>query len=185
MLRLGAERAGVADIESLVEGQFDRFIEFYAADIDRHTRLYPGAEAAIGELRQHGMKTGICTNKPEAQAIDLIDKLGVAHLFDSFIAADTLPTRKPDPAPMREAVQRAGGDLSNCALIGDTETDRETARRSNVPCVLVTFGPDGEDIRQLEADAYLDDYIDLGAVVSRTLDSFFGASANEIGQVTK
>jgi phosphoglycolate phosphatase len=72
-----------------------------------------------------------------------------------------LPVRKPDPAPYVETVQRAGGNLARSVLIGDTVTDRETARAAGVPSVLVTFGPTGRDVEALQPEALLDHYDDL------------------------
>ena len=89
-------------------------------------------------------------------------------LFGSLVGADTLAVRKPDPAPYRAAVQRAGGGARSM-LIGDTETDRETARAAGVPCVRVTFGPDGRSVADLAPEALLDRFEDLPALVARLL----------------
>ena len=166
MLRLGFARLGQKE-DAVIERQFDRFLEHYEAAIDTHTRLYPGAADAIEKLREAGYAVGICTNKPERLADILMTRLGVRSLFQGLVGADTLPVRKPDPAPYREAVLRTGGDLSRSLLIGDTETDRETARAAGVPSVLVTFGPDGDGVSALSPEALLPDYAALQDVVSR------------------
>jgi phosphoglycolate phosphatase len=74
--------------------------------------------------------------------------------------------RKPDPAPLLEAARRLGGDPRACILIGDSDTDRNTARAAAVPSVLVTFGPAGGDMVALEPEALLDDYSALPAVTA-------------------
>ena len=79
--------------------------------------------------------------------------------------ADTLPQRKPDPAPYIAAVERAGGAVGESVLIGDTVTDRDTARAAGVPVILVTFGPDGDGVAKLAPDALLHGYGDLLDVV--------------------
>jgi len=112
---------------------------------------------------------GICTNKPHALAEILLQKLGVRDVFQSMIGADTLPVRKPDPEPLREAARRAGGHPDHCVLIGDSDTDRNTARAAGVPSVLVTFGPAGGDMAALEPEALLDDFADLPDVVRRLI----------------
>ena len=53
--------------------------------------------------------------------------------------------------------------------MGDSITDRRTAAAAGVPCVLVTFGPSGEDMAALEPEALLDDFADLPGVVSRLI----------------
>ncbi len=142
------------------------FWRHYGDNIDRHTVLYPGAVDAVETLRAAGYAVGICTNKPEALAELLMTRLGVRGLFASLIGADTLAVRKPDPAPLFEAIRRAGGAPEKSVLIGDTITDRSTARAAGVPCVLVTFGPLGPGVADLHPQALLDDYADLARIVA-------------------
>lgn len=166
MLREGLRRLGRTD-EPLVERYYPVLLEAYRADIDRHTILYRGAMAAVEALKSAGFAVGICTNKPEALAELLLKRLGVRDAFASLIGADTLAMRKPDPEPLFEAARRAGGDARACCLIGDTDTDRNTARAAGVPSVLVTFGPSGADMAALKPDALLADYADLPQIVTK------------------
>ncbi|MEL6522941.1 MAG: HAD-IA family hydrolase [Pseudomonadota bacterium] len=168
MLRLGFSRVGGAT-EAEVDRQYPILLEAYGANIAEHTRLYPGAVEAIETLRADGFAISICTNKPEALAEDLMQKLGVRDLFGALIGADTLPVRKPDPAPYRTAVERAGGNVAQSLMVGDTDTDHKTARAAGVPSVLVTFGPSGEDMAAMEPDALLADYAALPALALRLL----------------
>jgi len=164
MLRLGFQRLGLDD--GRVEEHVPRFRQLYGENIDVFTTLYPGTIAAVEGLLGTGYKVGICTNKPADLAEELMDRLGVRGLFGSLIGADTLPVRKPDPAPFVAAVTQAGGAVERSLLVGDTETDRATARAAGVPSVLVTFGPDGRGVADLQPEALLDDYADLAKVVS-------------------
>lgn len=168
MLRLGLERLGQPD-EALVNAQYPVLLEAYEAAIDRETRLYPGAIAAVEALRAAGYATGVCTNKPERLAHVLLTRLGVRGLFASLVGADTLPVRKPDPAPYVLSVEQAGGSVARSVLIGDTETDFRTGRAAGVPVVLVTFGPEGPGISRFAPDALLDGFDDLSALANRLL----------------
>ena len=169
MLRLGFDRVGRPWTEADVDAQYGTLLDAYAADILVHSRMYPGAEAAVTALRGEGYAVGVCTNKPEALAETLLTRLEVRDLFDALIGADTLPVRKPDPETVREAVHRAGGDIGRTILIGDTATDRETARNAGIPAVLITFGPDGDGVSALEPEASLDRFEDLPEVARRLL----------------
>lgn len=166
MLRLGFARLGTPD-EALVDAQYPRLLAAYADGIDTHTRLYPGAVQAVEALRGRGFATTICTNKPEGLAETLVTRLGIRPLFDVLIGADTLATRKPDVAPYVAAVERAGGTVARSMLVGDTDTDRRTARAAGVPVALVTFGPEGRDIARLDPDALLDHFDDLPELAER------------------
>ncbi|MDZ4094561.1 MAG: HAD hydrolase-like protein, partial [Paracoccaceae bacterium] len=108
MLRLGFSRIG-GGTEAEVDAQYPVLLKAYAEAIDTHTRLYPGAVAAVEALRAMGFVTAICTNKPEGLAETLTRRLGIRDLFGALIGADTLPTRKPDAAPYLASVVQAGG----------------------------------------------------------------------------
>lgn len=169
MLRLGLVRIGHTDIDAKIERYYPVLLEAYGAAINVHTVLYPGAMEAVARLSHDGYAVGICTNKPAALAETLMTQLGVRDAFASLIGADTLAVRKPDAAPLVEAVRRAGGDPRRALLVGDTVTDRETARAAGVPSVLVTFGPGGDDVAALEPEALIGHYDELSGVVLRLI----------------
>lgn len=166
MLRLGFSRLGDW-AEDMVDAQYPRLLAAYADGIDTHTRLYPGAVAAVEALRARGFATAICTNKPEGLAETLVTRLGVRGLFDALVGADTLPVRKPDPAPYRASVERAGGAVARSMLVGDTDTDRRTGLAAGVPVALVTFGPEGQGIARLDPEALLHHFDDLPEMAER------------------
>ena len=140
-------RAGLTRVDQLDDAVVDRYypilLDAYGAAISVHTYIYPGAMDAIKVLKSQGYGVGICTNKPAELADQLLRDLGVRDVFGSLVGADTLPVRKPDPAPLLEA-----------------------ARAAAVPSVLVTFGPAGDDMVALEPEALLDDYSALPAVTA-------------------
>lgn len=173
MLRLGFSRLGQGDRAPVDEAQVDAFypvlLRAYAEAICVHTTLYPGAVAAVEALRVRGFAVSICTNKPAGLAEDLTRRLGIRDLFGALIGADTLPTRKPDPAPYVAAVERVGGVVARSMLIGDTETDRKTGLAVGVPVALVTFGPEGRGVQRLSPEALLDHFDDLPDLAERML----------------
>lgn len=168
MLRLGFSRLGDWT-EGMVDAEYPRLLAAYEGAICTHTTLYPGAVAAVESLRQRGFAVAVCTNKPEGLAETLLRALGVRDLFGALIGADTLPVRKPDPAPYVASVSRAGGTVARSMLVGDTDTDRKTARAAGVPVALVTFGPEGEAIARLEPEALLDHFDDLPDLAERLI----------------
>jgi len=168
MLKLGFSRVEGFD-EDEIDRQYPILLDAYGANIDAHTVLYDGAMEAVEALKSKGFFVGICTNKPEALAQTLLERLGIRDAFGSLVGADTLAVRKPDPEPLFEAVRRAGGDPARCCLIGDSDTDRNTARAAGVPSVLVTFGPSGEDMAALEPEALINHFDELPDVAARLL----------------
>ncbi|MEP5091171.1 MAG: HAD-IA family hydrolase, partial [Paracoccaceae bacterium] len=133
MLTLGLARLDQKRDKATLDHYYPKLLAAYAQAIDVHTTLYPGAMEAVEVLSSNGYGVGICTNKPEALADLLLRRLGVRDKFGSMIGADTLKVRKPDPEPLREAARRAGGDPAQCLLVGDSDTDHNTARAAGVP----------------------------------------------------
>ncbi len=168
MLRLGFARTGTHG-EDEVDRQYQPLLRHYEAAIDTHTVLYPGAMAAVRDLRGAGYKVAICTNKPEGLARQLLGSLGVLEDFGAVLGADSLPVRKPDPEHLHETARRAGADPAQVVLVGDTDTDRNTARNAGVPSILVTFGPGGGDMAALEPEGLIGDYSELSAEVGRLI----------------
>ena len=173
MLTEGLRREGTLD-PATVDAWYPRLLTAYADALAVHTVLYPGAVAAVEQLRQSGHAVGICTNKPAALAESLMRSLGVRDLFGSLIGADTLPVRKPDPAPYWAAVDGAGGTRAQSLLVGDSDTDRNTAAAAGVPSVLVTFPPGDADIAALAPEATIDHFDDLPGTVARLIGPWAG-----------
>lgn len=167
MLRAGLAARGVAEPEALVERGFPRLLHHYEAGIADETRLYPGVEAALDRLGARGWRLAVCTNKPVALADLLLVKLGLRDRFAAVLGADSLSVRKPDPLHLTETITRAGGTPERSVLVGDTVTDREAARAAHVPCVLVSFGPEGPGIARLDPAALISDYAELPEVLER------------------
>jgi phosphoglycolate phosphatase len=167
MLRAGMERAAGAWAAEAVEAAYPRLLGFYAGAIDRHTRSYDGVEAALDALAAAGWGLAVCTNKPAALAETLLVRLGLRGRFRAMLGADSLDVRKPDPRHLIETILRAGGAPGRAVLVGDTVTDRLAARAAGVPCVLVSFGPEGADVAALEPEALLDHYAALPALLER------------------
>ena len=171
MLSLGFSRLGRLGDEATLTAYYPILLKAYRQAIDVHTVLYPRAMDAVEQLKIQGYKVGICTNKPEALAALLLRRLGILDAFGSLVGADTLIVRKPDPKPLFEAVRRAGGAPDMCCLVGDTVTDRATAKAANVPSILVTFGPAGGNMAALEPEGLLNDFDALPNLVAKLIGS--------------
>ena len=178
MLRLGFLRAGWSSerIENTVAADYAAFIEVYKENIARETTLYPGVRQAIARLAKAGYRLGVCTNKPVGLADDLLRRLNLRDPFDGFVGAGSLPVNKPDPKPLQLAVADSDGAIEQSILVGDTITDRDTARAAGTKVVLVTFGPSGRDVEALEPDALLDHFDRLPDLASRMFGRPWGSA---------
>jgi phosphoglycolate phosphatase len=153
--------------DALVEEGFPFFIDYYADHICERSTRFPGLDAALDELAGMGVKLAVCTNKMERLSRLFLDAIGWQDRFDALVGGDTLPVRKPDPAPLFEAIARAGG--GRAAFVGDSITDTTTGRNANVPTVAVTFGFSDRPHSELGADRLID-HFDALIPALRSLD---------------
>lgn len=115
----------------------EAFVARYDSAVSR-TVCYPGVVAALQDLKAQGHRLGICTNKPERPAHAVLKHLALARFFDVVLGGDSLPQRKPDPAPLHAAFAALGPGQR--LYVGDSEVDAETAQRADVPFMLFTEG---------------------------------------------
>ncbi len=78
-----------------------------------------------------------------------------------MIGGDAAGVGKPDPAPLRLAIERAGGRIDRAVMVGDSATDAGAARAAGVPLVLVSFGYTATPAADLGADRVIDAFDDL------------------------
>lgn len=158
LIRRGLAATGES-AEALVDEGLPIFLDHYTDHICEGTRPYDGLERALDVLADEGVALAICTNKPEKLTLQLVEALGWSDRFRAIVGADTLPVRKPDPAPLREAIARAGG--GRAMFVGDSITDADTARAAGLPLVAVSFGFSDRPVEELGADAIIDHYDEL------------------------
>jgi phosphoglycolate phosphatase len=164
LLRQGLQATGGID-QTLIDPGFRVLMQFYTEHICDKSMPYPGVEAAFDELAAQGVTLAVCTNKPESLTHRLIETLGWRHRFAAIVAGDTLPQNKPDPAPLRLALQQAGG--GRAAFVGDSIVDIEAAKAAGVPNVAVSFGFADRPPHELGADAVIDHFSELVPTLSR------------------
>lgn len=139
------------------------FISTYEEAFDL-TTLYPGVPDALSALSEAGHRLAICTNKPQGPTRAVLRHFGLEPLFPVVIGSDTLPQRKPDPAPLLAALTGLGSGPS--LFIGDSEVDAATAKAAGVPLALFTQGYRSAAPETLGAKILFDDFSTLPRVIA-------------------
>jgi phosphoglycolate phosphatase len=146
--RAYAVRAGIAQGKQRGDaGHLDTmmvaYARFHAARCGTRSRLFPDVESTLIALRALSIKLAVVTNKEESFARQLLEAHGILDFFDPIVGGDTLPTRKPDPAPLRHCLEVHGIPPGRALLVGDSELDVRTARAAGVRSVVVPYGYNG------------------------------------------
>ncbi|SIT17978.1 phosphoglycolate phosphatase [Paracoccus saliphilus] len=131
------------------------------------TRLFPNVEETLGILADRGHPLGICTNKPLHPTKAILDHFGIRDLFGHIIGGDSLPEKKPDPAPLRAALAGLGAHpgMPHAVYVGDSEFDATCAAAVPVPFVIYSRGYRQTPIDQLPHHAAFDDFTALPSLV--------------------
>jgi phosphoglycolate phosphatase len=122
------------------EAMRQRFLDRYATRIARETRLFPGGEALLLALEQAGLKWGVVTNKPAYLTDPLMAALELTPRAACVVSGDTLPQRKPHPAPLLHGAAQAGIDPAACVYVGDAERDVQAALAAGMTALVAHFG---------------------------------------------
>jgi phosphoglycolate phosphatase len=129
------------------------FAAHYAACCGRRGAAYPGALETLGALRAAGVRCALLTNKEERFARRVLEAYGLSGLFDIEVFGDSLPAKKPDPLPIRHALDRLGVPAAQALLVGDSAIDVATARNAGIAVWAVSYGYNGGTApAALEAD---------------------------------
>ena len=139
------------------------FLDIYRGELSKHGAPFEGVEAMLMAIEDAGCRWGIVTNKPEALARALMPLLGWESRCAVLVGGDTLPTRKPDPAPLLHAARLAGVDPADCAYVGDDARDIVAAQAAGMPSVVALWGYrlDDDDPVAWQGDVMVDTAEDL------------------------
>lgn len=131
---------------------------------------YAGVPEMLRTLQAKGTRMGICTNKPLAAAKDVLEHVEIANFFEIIIGGDSLPVKKPDPAPLRAAHAQMGG--GTMVYVGDSDVDAATAQAAQLPFAMYTEGYRKSPIQQLYHSASFSDFSTLPALVEQLTTRF-------------
>lgn len=142
------------------------FLNYYGEAPADLSTLFPGAEALLADLRAAGAKIGVCTNKPEKPARDILRLFGIDKYIDAVAGGDTVPgVRKPDPRLLALVLDALEASPDRAVMVGDSANDIDTAKALGVPAIAVSFGYPRGPVADLGADAVIDRFVDFWAAV--------------------
>ncbi|HTS23480.1 MAG TPA: phosphoglycolate phosphatase [Casimicrobiaceae bacterium] len=118
----------------------EAFLDYYAAGLAIHTRLFDGAEDVLSGIEQRGLAWGVVTNKAARFTLPLLDWLGLAARADVVVCGDTTPQTKPHPAPLLHAAEALGVGAASCVYLGDAERDVVAAHAAGMAALVARYG---------------------------------------------
>jgi len=140
--------------------------EHQIANHDRLVRCYDNVIDVVHALRARGHQTGVVTSKGEWLAMKGLALVGLASAMDTIVGADSSTRHKPDPEPVRVALQRLGADPDHALYVGDSVHDLMAGRAAGVRTAAALWGAfRRQDMEPGRPDFWLDSISQLPPIV--------------------
>lgn len=141
-----------------------RFEELYATAPGEANIPMPGVDALMRRLKAAGHRLALCTNKPAAPTDVVLAAHGWHDLIPTIVNGDTLPEKKPHPAPLLAAARMAGG--GPVVYVGDSEVDAAAAKAAGIPLLIYELGYRKVALADLVHAAAFKDFAEVDALVA-------------------
>ncbi len=142
-----------------------RFKQDYESALAVETRPYPGVPETLTTLHGRGWRLGVCTNKPHAASLQVIEAFALSPPIEAVAGGDHFPVRKPDPGHLLGTLELLGIAPEAAVMVGDSRNDVLSARNAGLPVIVLSYGYGNIPARELGADLVIDRFEELPAAL--------------------
>ena len=153
------------DDEKIKSQMVNEFINYYGKNIANESKLINGVEDFLKWCKSQNISMAVCTNKTENLAVDLLKKIKIYDYFEYVAGYNTFDYCKPDPRHLTSVVEILQGNIKKTLMIGDSETDAESAKSAAVPFILIQNGYTDKNPDEIFHNYLVKDFIDLDKLV--------------------
>jgi len=145
------------------------FVDYYGKNILVKSKLINGTKEFLIWCKKNKISMGVCTNKQEHLAIDLLKKIGINNYFEYVAGSDTFDYCKPDARHLTSVIEIMGGDIKKTIMIGDSEVDSKSAENASLPFILLEEGYTDVKTSQIKFDHLVKDFNGLDKIITNYL----------------
>ena len=145
------------------------FIDIYIGSATLHSRPFPDVLEVLDGFAAAGHPMAVCTNKPQRPSEIILHELDLMRFFDAVVGGDRLPTRKPDGGHLLGTLDLMNVSGRPSIMVGDSHNDVASARKANMPVIVVSYGYSTTPPAELGGDVLIDKFADLPDAVTRLL----------------
>ncbi len=162
------ELKGIED-KKIKSKMVDEFIDYYGKNIAVESKLLPGVLEFLKWCKTNNISMAVCTNKTEHLAVDLLKKINVYDYFEYVAGYNTFDYCKPDPRHLTNVIEIIQGELKKSIMIGDSETDSESAKAAGIPFILIEDGYTDKTINEIYHNHLIKDYNGIEQIINNYL----------------
>jgi len=141
------------------------FIKYYEKNIVVKSKLVTGVYEFLKWAKSMNISMGVCTNKQEHLAVDLLKKIKIYQFFEYVAGRNTFEYCKPDPRHLTSIIEIMNGNIKKSLMIGDSENDADTAKLAGVPMILLENGYTDKKTEQIYHDHLVKDFVGVEKIV--------------------
>ena len=157
------------DDEKIKSKMVDEFVDYYGKNIAVESKLLPGVLEFLKWCKKNNISMAVCTNKTEHLAVDLLKKINVYDYFEYVAGYNTFDYCKPDPRHLTNVIEIIQGELKKSIMIGDSETDSESAKAAGLPFILVEDGYTDKTINEIYHNHLIKDFNGIEQIINKYL----------------
>jgi pyrophosphatase PpaX len=144
----------------------DAYVEFNLREMATLLEQYPGIPELLAEMRAAGIHFGVATSKRRRSAELTLAQSGLSEAIEVTVAMEDTGSHKPDPAPLRLALELFGAEPAQAVYVGDAVVDVRAAQAAGMAQIAVTWGAGrGEDLLAAQPTAVVDAVAELRALL--------------------
>ena len=155
--------------EKLKKEMVKEFIDYYAKNIDNGSKPIKGVVNFLEWAKSNQILMGVCTNKQERLAIDLLKKINLSQYFEYIAGCDTFEFNKPDPRHLTNVIEIIGGSVNKSIMVGDSEVDSQSAQNAKIPFILVEEGYTEKNINEIPHKILIKNFLNFESIVKNYL----------------
>ena len=146
------------------------FIEYYGKNIALESKPVNGVLEFLNWAKKNNISMGVCTNKQEYLSVNLLKQLKIYDYFEYIAGSDTFDYCKPDPRHLTNVIEIMQGDIKKSLMIGDSETDAESAKAAGIPFILLEDGYTEKKVSEIYHDYLVKDFVNIEEIISKYLN---------------
>ena len=155
--------------EKIKKEMVTEFIDYYGKNIVVESKLFKGVHSFLEWCKKNNISMGVCTNKQDYLATDLLKKIKINHFFEYVAGSNTFDYCKPDPRHLTSVIEILDGDIKKSLMIGDSETDANAAKDAGIPVILLEDGYTEKNTTEIYHNHLVKDFIGIEKLVSKYL----------------
>ncbi|MEO8576459.1 MAG: HAD-IA family hydrolase [Gemmatimonadales bacterium] len=142
---LGKQLAAYVNSEDEAKELTNRYRTYQRIHHDRLTSAYPGVLETLTELERRGHPMGVVTSKSNEMMDMGLVLVGLDRFMRTKIGMDSSKVHKPDPFPVRLALEELGYSPEEAVFVGDSPHDIQSGNAAGVISIAALWGPFTKD----------------------------------------